>query len=49
MGGGMTFPLAFGDPRADLNLLDAIRERVGQIIERFASDFEDWKPPSGGP
>jgi hypothetical protein len=39
MGGQMTFPIVFGDPRVDLNLLDAIRERVGQIIERFADDF----------
>ncbi len=40
MGGQMVFPIAFGDPGVDLNLLDAIRERVGPIIERFASDFE---------
>jgi len=40
VGGNMTFPIAFGDPRADLNLLDAIRDRVGQIIDRFAPDFE---------
>jgi hypothetical protein len=40
LGGGMTFPIAFGDPRVDLNLLDAIREGVGQVIERFAPDFE---------
>ena len=40
MGGGMTFPVAFGDPRADLNLLDAVREQVGRVIERFAPDFE---------
>jgi hypothetical protein len=39
MGGQMTFPIVFGDPRVDLNLLDAVRERVGQIIERFADDF----------
>ena len=40
MGGDMMFPVAFGDPRIDLNLLDAIREEVGQVIERFAPDFE---------
>jgi hypothetical protein len=40
MGGGISFPIAFGDPRVDLSLLDAVQERVRQIIERFAPDFE---------
>jgi hypothetical protein len=40
MGGQMSFPIAFGDPRVDLGLLDAVHERVGQVIERFAADFE---------
>jgi hypothetical protein len=40
MGGQITFPIAFGDPRVDLNLLNTIHERVGQIIDRFAPDLE---------
>ena len=40
MTGDMLFPIAFGDPRVDLNVLDALREGVGQIIGRFAPDFE---------
>jgi hypothetical protein len=39
LGGQMTFPIVFGDPRVDLDLLDTVRERVGQVIERFKPDF----------
>lgn len=39
MGGQITFAIAFGERRVDLNLLDAVRERVGQVVQRFAPDF----------